>query len=272
MFSTAVQPGLVSLFSSTNEDPLSLFSVASDGTLPTDSFVCLLKDASPDIESPKILVHPHPISSDDEHHNEGYILHQTVLHIQSPTLRTTYIQCGKSANGTGLKHPWIHMQARNMGREWAFEIGIVDRMDREGVVRCSTFQKEPRLKIDVVPPVLLLPLSFPATSAHLLTTWSTITLNLPSLLPHFSSPALSRPAEDDEEQALGDSSDGEGAVGSTSRTRRRSAQVPGGSYSHTSYVKVYANCRLRRIWFTDAGPGSGQDVPWEFQLFGSKIQ
>lgn len=40
----------------------------------------------------------------------------------------------------GIEHPWIHLQVRNLHREWSFEVGIVDRSGREGVVRCSTFQ------------------------------------------------------------------------------------------------------------------------------------
>ena len=42
--------------------------------------------------------------------------------------------------------------------------------------------------------------------------------------------------------------------------------APSGSYSHLSYVRVYATCRLRRIWFT--ANGSTQQLPQEFQLYG----
>lgn len=40
----------------------------------------------------------------------------------------------------GIEHPWIHLQVRNLHREWSFEVGVMDRSGREGVVRCSTFQ------------------------------------------------------------------------------------------------------------------------------------
>lgn len=42
--------------------------------------------------------------------------------------------------------------------------------------------------------------------------------------------------------------------------------LPSGSYSHVAYLKVYATCRLRRIWFSQGGPS--QKAPWEFELYG----
>ncbi|KAJ8514643.1 hypothetical protein ONZ45_g7852 [Pleurotus djamor] len=41
--------------------------------------------------------------------------------------------------------------------------------------------------------------------------------------------------------------------------------LPRSGYSHISYVKIYATCRLRRIWFSE-GPAS-QQLPWEFELY-----
>ena len=165
MFSSAVQPGIVSLFSSTGSDPLTLFETRSDSSLPSDSFICLLKDSTslPTPAPPQTLISPLRITKPSEEaqgpedsaersdHNdtanantvalEGYRLHQTVLHVQSPTMRTTYVRCPRRRRDSlGLKHPWMHLQVRNLGREWAFEVGLVDRAGREGVVRCSTFQ------------------------------------------------------------------------------------------------------------------------------------
>ena len=153
MFSSSVQPGLVSLFSSTGSEPLSLFETHTDNSLASDSFLCLLNDATsqPAPPPPQALI---AATGFEEQHetapSPNYTLDQTVLHIQSPTLRTTYIRCppavpgvpgrGSSSRYLGLKHPWIHLQVRNMGREWAFEVGIVDQSGREGVVRCCTFQ------------------------------------------------------------------------------------------------------------------------------------
>ena len=74
--------------------------------------------------------------------HEGYTLNQTVLHIQSPTLRTTHIRCPAigMATSLGMQHPWVHLQVRNMDKEWSFEVGVVDKAGREGIIRCSTFQ------------------------------------------------------------------------------------------------------------------------------------
>ena len=68
---------------------------------------------------PRTLITP---SLDDEGNSPNYTLDQTVLHIQSPTLKTTYICCPPERTiGTmsrsgrthlGLKHPWIHMLRR----------------------------------------------------------------------------------------------------------------------------------------------------------------
>ncbi|OBZ67530.1 Cilia- and flagella-associated protein 20 [Grifola frondosa] len=254
MFSSAIQPGIVSLFSSTGSDPLSLFSSHSDSSLPSDSFICLLHDTTclPYPSPPATLISPPEQEPEDEETSPSRTLDQTVLHIQSPTLRSTFIrsppasfQSADRRMGLAMKHPWIHLQVRNMGREWSFEVGIVDHSGREGIVRCSTFQKQPRLKL-TSPPLLHLPLAFPSSSSHPLTAWCTLALHLPSLLPHFSSAALTE----------ADSEEG---------TNVGSAPVPSGSFAHVSFVKVYATCRLRRIWFSESGPR--QTLPREFLLY-----
>ena len=98
-----------------------------------------------------MLISPHPVAADsgdgsvNNSQGMGYTLTQTVLHIQSPSLATTYLRCppygseGRERD-LGLKHPWVHIQVRNMGRPWSFELGLVDGTGKEGVVRCSTFQ------------------------------------------------------------------------------------------------------------------------------------
>ena len=152
MFSSSIQPGLVSLFSSTGSDPPGLFSTHTDDTLPSDSLICLLNDATsqPTPPTPRTLITATGLE-DDAAPSPNYTLDQTVLHIQSPTLRTTYMRCPPVSSGVpgrasastghlGLKHPWIHLQVRNMGREWSFEMGLIDQSGREGIVRCSTFQ------------------------------------------------------------------------------------------------------------------------------------
>ncbi|KAG1862711.1 hypothetical protein DFJ58DRAFT_774648 [Suillus subalutaceus] len=233
MFTNTVQPSIVSLFSSTSSEPLSLFSQQTDVSLAADSFIHFLNDASslPSPSPPAVLCSM-PALDDNDEPNIGYGLHQTVLHIQSPTLRMTFIQSPPNTDPSdrelGLKHKWLHLQIRNVGREWSFEIGIVDKSGRRGVVRCSTFQKEPKLAISPVSnaqPVLHLPLSFPQPSSRPLTAWSTITLNLPSLIPHFSTLASMNQLDDDE--------------GSRHDINRSATNIP---YSQ---------------------------VPWEFELYGA---
>jgi hypothetical protein len=158
MFSGSVQPAIVSLFSSTGSEPLYLWSAKSDSSLPADSNICLLDDSNstPIPSPPATLISPHPVgadasgnSSDDVPERMGHSLTQTVLHIQSPSLTKTYMRCppqswARTRTGRegdlGLKHPWVHIQVRNMGRPWSFELGLVDQIGREGIVRCSTFQ------------------------------------------------------------------------------------------------------------------------------------
>ncbi|KAF7351372.1 Cilia-and flagella-associated protein 20 [Mycena sanguinolenta] len=274
MFANTVQPEIVSLFSSTSSGPLDLFGSACDALLPSDSFIHLLIDKSslPAPPSPAVLILPPSQENSDvaeeSDGTSGLCLSQRVLHIQSPTLRTTYIRCPpNNSQPLGLKHPWLHLQVRDVGREWSLEIGLVDRSGSVGVVRFSTFQvnitimqplfaKEPRLKRPTnpsSPPLLHLPISFPSISSRPLTSWATVTLHLPTFLPHFSSSSLlARGAE----SAHMPASSGSGMLSS--------------SFSHTSYIKVYATCRLRRIWFSQGGPS--KQAPWEFELYGDEYR
>ena len=139
MFSS-VQPSIVSLFSSTGSEPLALFSSHLDSSLPADSFIHFVHDHTSQ-PSP-----PPPAAMISDLSGTGYTLDQTVLHIQSPTLPTTFIRCPpQRSSHLGMKQPWLHMQVRNMGREWAFEIGLVDHAGCLGIVRYSTFQVHDQL-------------------------------------------------------------------------------------------------------------------------------
>src|SRR6267154_4153374 len=120
MFTNTVQPNIVSLFSSTSSEPLSLFSQQKDKSLAADSFIHFLNDASslPPPSPPAVLCSMPALDGHDES-NIGYGLHQTVLHIQSPTLRMTFIRSPPNDSGDrdlGLKHKWLHLQVRNIGR------------------------------------------------------------------------------------------------------------------------------------------------------------
>ena len=47
--------------------------------------------------------------------------------------------------------------------------------------------------------------------------------------------------------------------------------IPKDAFACVTFVKVYANCRLRRIWFSESKHSSSSGVamhtPWEFQLY-----
>ncbi|KAF5357122.1 hypothetical protein D9756_006477 [Leucocoprinus leucothites] len=192
MFSNILQPPSISLFSSTGSDPFQLWSLTLDTTAPSGtSVIQLLHDSahggskspyadnsSALIEPPALvelggaLAHLRTIETDSKEAEDtvtgtdrGYELDQTVLHIQSPKLPKTYIQCPpnlspssslpeRSSTPTpslGLKYPWMHLQVRNLGREWSFEVGIVDTAGRTGVLRMSTFQVPNLLPFSSIP-------------------------------------------------------------------------------------------------------------------------
>ncbi|KAF8556831.1 hypothetical protein OG21DRAFT_1506043 [Imleria badia] len=269
MFARSVQPDVVSLFSSTGSDPLGLFSVQVDGSLPSDSFIHLLNDSTshPAPPSPAALITAPSVCRDQRAEiTQGHQLDQTVLHIQSPTLRRTFIQCppsvpphASSGGGVlGLKHTWLHIQVRNLGRDWSFEVGIVDKLGRQGTVRCSTFQKSPALvRNRGASPLLHLPIAFPPSSSSPLTAWSTIALNLAKFVPQFASLAHI--------QSAGELADAHHPAerGGTSNQ----VPLPSGTYSHLAFIKIYATCRLRRIWLSESGAPITR-TPWEFELYG----
>ncbi|KAG9309944.1 hypothetical protein JVU11DRAFT_9976 [Chiua virens] len=285
MFARSVQPDLVSLFSSTGSDPLGLFLLHVDGTLPSDSFIHLLNDStSLPAPSPPAALITAPSVYRDQHADtsQGHQLNQTVLHIQSPTLRKTFIQCpppvplvhaSLERSVLGLKHKWLHIQVRHLSREWSFDVGIVDKAGRQGVVRCSTFQKTPQLvrHRGGAPPLLHLPLTFPPSSSNPLTAWSTITLNLATFIPQFASLAAHAQIEHDRGD-LYDSFPGlaaeTGAPSSSVSETSRNHQLPlpSGTYAHLAFIKIYATCRLRRIWLSNSAPITR--TPWEFELYG----
>jgi hypothetical protein len=165
MFESAVQPPVISLFSSTGSNPLALFSLREGSE--RHSCICFLHDATsePRPAPPTVLIVPSASLSNrgesrwsEVSDSQGYALDQTVLHLQSPDLRKTFIQClhdvsthersshsagppAASANGSlGIRHPWIHLQVRNLGKDWSFEVGLVDSANRMGIIRLSTFQ------------------------------------------------------------------------------------------------------------------------------------
>lgn len=209
----------------------------------------------------------------EKDHTDGSLIHllndeistpappSPVLHIQSPALHTTFIRCPSVGSDLHIKHPWLHIQVKQLlGHEWSFEVGIVDHAGREGIIRCSTFevaafspflvhysslclpQDQPSLKLSAdAPPLLHLPLTFPSASSLPLTSWCSVDLNVATYLPPFSaSNLLTAPSQTCPLEPM--------------------QPVPSGTFSHISYIKVYASCKLRRIWLSETWP-SDQQVP-----------
>lgn len=101
------------------------------------------------------------------------------------------------------------------------------------------------------PPLLLVPLKFPqppTTSAYspALTSWCTLSIDLRMLMSHFNSKELLRTDED----------------GQTTQG------VFPSRFALVTYVKVYATCRLRRVWFTAGKESDAVRRPWELELYG----
>lgn len=143
MFRNQVLPPTISLFSSTGTRPLDLWRVQTDAGLPRDSHITLRSDSSSESDGD---------DSEEENNHLEYVhleedealsstLCHPVLHIQSPTLASTYIQSPPVSNDElGITSPWIHLQVRNLRKDWSFEVGVRDRSGRKGIIRCSTFQ------------------------------------------------------------------------------------------------------------------------------------
>ena len=150
MSKTTIQSPLVPLFSFVGSHPLQLFSTHVDSKLPEVSFIQLQNDTSSQsaplalgqlLHPVKLPLIPCSTSTQNEeiltHSCKGKVLSGTVLQIQSPTHRTTFIHSPLLVGGMslGLKHVWIHLQVRNMVKDWANEIGLVDALGQKGGVR-----------------------------------------------------------------------------------------------------------------------------------------
>lgn len=102
-------------------------------------------------------------------------------------------------------------------------------------------------------PLMLLPLKLPvpplaSTLSPTLTSWSTLSIDLKALTSHFTSKELII------------SSDDKGSIMGHGVLALRFASVV--------YVKVYATCRLRRLWLSEDKEREGVRRPWELELYG----
>ncbi|WVR07669.1 hypothetical protein IAU60_004711 [Kwoniella sp. DSM 27419] len=260
LLSGTVQPSLLVLLSSTSSPPLSpLFRRVTDGK--ADAIITSLPDTdSAQGSSSRRVPHTTP---------RGSIVHH-VVHIQSPDPRRAYIQAGcmnvdkgkaRDDGGAplGVELPWLGLQLKTLGRRsLSLEVGVVDSRGRESVIRLSTFKTNPTVHPHRQIPLIHLPLQLPASSSSRLTEWVDVTVNLSQLLPLFQVLPRSR------EQAA----DNTGSE-APARKRRKVAELPGGGFQSVSYVRVYANCRVKRIWFsaegerTIEGMGRAAQEGWE---------
>lgn len=137
MFRNEIQPSVISLFSSTGSHPLGLWHIQTDAGLPKDSHITLIDD---DVAE-KISRTELDYLKLEEDEAESRTLSHPVLHIQSPTLISTFIRCPPSlSDSLGIKLPWLHIQFRSLGRPWSFEVGVSDSYGHHAAIRCSTFQ------------------------------------------------------------------------------------------------------------------------------------
>ncbi|WOO82330.1 uncharacterized protein LOC62_04G005824 [Vanrija pseudolonga] len=171
-----------------------------------------------------------------------------VVHLQSADIGDTYLQAGASvsrkAKGKapasaplGVELPWLGLQIKPLGRRGlSVEVGVLDSRGREGAIRLSSWLEHPRLRTSSTPPLLHLPLALPTDAARL-TDWVEVCVNLAPLIPLFRS----IPSDDD------DADDGRERKKPRLSTTAHAA-LPQGALASISYVRVYANCRLRRVW------------------------
>ncbi|WVQ66977.1 uncharacterized protein L199_005169 [Kwoniella botswanensis] len=258
LLSGSIQPPLLTLLSSTSSPSLSpLFQPVTDDS--KDSHIASLLDHATAQAPGSSRSVPHARA-------KGGILHN-VVHIQSSNPRQTYIQAGCSLSEyrkrlekgkarddgvlpLGIELPWIGLQVKRLGRRhMSFEVGIVDNRGREGIVRLSSFKKNPTVHPHRSPPLIHLPLQPPQQNPSTLTPWFHVPLHLAPLIQLFHSlPRPQRHASDDDDDR------------EDSRKRRKVAELPGGTFASISYVRVYANCRVRRIWFSADGERTIQDM------------
>jgi hypothetical protein len=168
-------PQRITVFSSAGSHPFQLVSsFSSDRDLKEDSFLALVQDHSDEIvepnlkisdggrfirpldtESYKILSTPTSGSDDaDSNYRKGDII-SPVLHIQGPSVRSTFITFGSSSSSDsdrklGIPLAFVHFSLKNLGKLYMLEVGIEDRDGTVGRIRASTFQvKSFYLRVDL---------------------------------------------------------------------------------------------------------------------------
>ncbi|KAL1412779.1 hypothetical protein Q8F55_000527 [Vanrija albida] len=232
-----VQPPLLTLLSTGSTPALSPVWHAHVGRGP-HSLIEVVDDA----------VYPRETGNSSTHvpkHTQRGSVAGHVAHLQSPRIGDTYLQAGgssssKEARPLGVELAWLGLQIKPLGaRGLSVEVGVVDARGREGAIRLSSWLEHPALRASATPPLLHLPLALPDDAARL-TDWAEVCVHLAPLLALFRT--LPSGAGDDEREAK--------------KPRLASAAfaaLPEGRLASVSYVRVYANCRVRRVWFARDG-------------------
>ena len=102
----------------------------------------------------------------------------------------------------------------------------------------SLIQRTPAIHGHRNPPLIHLPLALPSPDRSQLTPWISISLSLSALIPLFQNlPRRQASPDGDEEDTP------------QPQKRRKVVELPAGGFGSVSYVRVYANCRVRRTWF-----------------------
>ena len=275
MFSDTVQPSVVSLFSSTSSEPLALFSTHVDLDLPEDSGLILLRDC--DDQRVDIAANDATLLQRDPKQfqlrsgcsSRSGLVRESVLHLQSPTIKTTYIHSPPLPHTEPLDiHlPYIHFQFRPIGaKPFVFEVGVQDTRGRKAKLRISNFQSQPTLYLrsSAADPLLHVPISMRESDVLKevsQTPWRTVSLALGRLMPHLNNPKL---------LSLASSHALAAPKGTTNLERFE-------GFQSITYVKVHANVRLRRIWCTQepdpqaAGGLDGRGLD-ELELFAAEVE
>lgn len=198
-----------------------------------------------------------------------------VVHLQDPSWKRTFIQAGsrkgKGKERLGIELPWLGLHIRPLGkRAWCFDVGLIDARGVEGIIRVSslavcegktivaklTRQDEAKVDLSHEPPIVHLPLELPAED-NALTPWLHLNLHLPTLLSSFKTVESHQSPPN-------------------KRQKRSSQHAPTATFGSTSFVRVYANCRVRRIWFSQDGEKTlgalDSDAAGEMGLYAAEMQ
>lgn len=166
LLATTALPTMLSLLSSSCF-PSPLWSSHVDPALPEDSLILHFPFDTSFLPSPCTPLSPSaavvhaplpppapPVSSDQPNPppratsrlNRGDLSHP-VIHIQSPTIRTTFLRCPPSpADELGLSLAWLHFHFKPLGqRQLVIEVGVMDGRSVAGIVRCCSFTVRPPL-------------------------------------------------------------------------------------------------------------------------------